>query len=123
MITFLLTVAVVAGAIAVAVRTAVGDPDQPATLRPQPRRARPPRRPPRQAPIAVPATLTVAEPPELVGGFSDQWIPIPTGLSMWVRVRSGFVLTMLLTVLGALLAVSVAALVLLIALGVRNAVG
>ena len=119
MITFLLTVAVVAGAIAVAVRTAVRDPDQPATLRGEPRRARRPRR----EPVPAPTPVTVTEHPELVGGFSDQWIPVPAGLSMWVRVRSGFVLTMLLAVLGALVAVSVSGLVVLIALAVRNAVG
>lgn len=123
MITFLFTVAVVAVAIAAAVRTAVRDPDQPAMLREQPRRARPARRAPRRKAIHAPATVAVTEPKELAGGFSDQWIPIPAGLSVWVRVRSGFVLTVLLAVLGALVAVSISGLLLLIALAVRNAVG
>ncbi|MDQ3978879.1 MAG: hypothetical protein M3314_04935 [Actinomycetota bacterium] len=121
MITFLLTVAVVGAAIAAAVVIAMSDPDQPAMLRVQPRRERPPRRPRQQ--VTAPATLTVAEPPERAGGFSDQWIPAPAGMSIWVRVRSGFVLTVLLAVLGALLAVSVSGMLLLIALAVRNAVG
>ena len=68
--------------------------------------------------------MTVAEPAERGGGgFSDHWVPVPAGVSAWARVRSGFVLTILLAVLGALLAVSISGLLLLIALGVRNAVG
>lgn len=66
----------------------------------------------------------MAEPAERAsGGFSDHWVPAPAGVSVWVRVRSGFVLTILLAVLGALVAVSISGLLLLIALGVRNAVG
>jgi uncharacterized membrane protein len=65
----------------------------------------------------------MAEPAERAGGLADYWVPVPAGWNVWVRVRSGFVLTVLLTVLGALLAVSVSGLLLLLALAVRNAVG
>lgn len=57
-----------------------------------------------------------------VGGLSDQWMPAPAGISPWVRLRSGVVLTLLLTVMGALLAASISGFLLLIALAVRDAV-
>ena len=123
MLTFLLTVAVVAAAIALAVLTAVGDPDQPATLRPRPRRERAPRRRPTPRRVVAPAAVTVAEPADVGGGFSDAWVPVSGGISGWVRLRSGFVLTVVLAVLGALVAFGVSGMLLLIALAVRNAVG
>jgi hypothetical protein len=73
--------------------------------------------------VATPATVAVAEPAERGGGLTEYWVPAPAGWNVWVRLRSGFVLTVLLAVLGALLAVSVSGLLLLVALAVRNAVG
>jgi hypothetical protein len=67
--------------------------------------------------------VAVAEPvPGGSGGVAEHWVPVPAGLNIWVRVRSGFVLTVLLAVLGALVAASVSGFLLLIALAVRNAV-
>ena len=68
------------------------------------------------------AAVTLAEPLERGGGLADHWVPVPAGVNVWLKVRSGFVLTILLAVLGALVAVSVSGIVLLIALAVRNAV-
>lgn len=56
------------------------------------------------------------------GGFSDQWMPAPAGISLWVRLRSGVVLTLMLTAIGAVLAASISGVLLLIALAVRDAV-
>lgn len=121
--TFLLTVAVVTVAIAAAVSTAVKDPEQPATVRARRDRERKPRREPQAQTVSAPATVTLTEPVERGGGFSDHWVPAPAGAERWVRVRSGFVLTILLAVLGALVAVSISGMLLLIALAVRNTVG
>ncbi len=113
---------VVGVAIAAAVALAVRDPDQPATLRRQPRREARAKRKRQSATTSTPATVTLAEPVERGGGLAEHWVPVPAGMNVWLRVRSGFVLTILLAVLGALLAVSVSGLVLFIALAVRNAV-
>ncbi len=152
MSTFLVTVLVVAMSIAAAVTLALNDPDQPATLRtrkkrePRPRRApdNRPRHAPRPAPArtrtpgplltpgggqrpsqaqtATGAVATAAPPTVEVAGMSDYWAPTHR-VSPWVRIRSGFVLTVLLAVLGALVAAAVAGLVIFIALAVRSAVG
>lgn len=122
MFTFLLTVAVLAVAIAAAVSVAVRDPDQPATLQPKPRRERRPKPPPQPRPAPAPRPVAMPEPVERGGGLADHWVPVPAGVSVWVRLRSGFVLTMLLAVLGALLAASISGVLLLFTLAIRNAV-
>lgn len=129
MSTLLVTLTVVGLAIAGAMAVAIKDPNQPATLRAhRPRAPRPPR--PRKAPapatirqrattrvVAVPAT-----PDASVGGFSDHWAATTGRTSPWLRLRSGVVLTVLLTVVGALIAMSIAGVVVLLALAVRSAV-
>ncbi len=57
-----------------------------------------------------------------MGGFTDQWARTAGATSPWLRVRSGVVLTVLLAVVGALIAMSVAGVVVLVALAVRSAV-
>lgn len=57
-----------------------------------------------------------------VSGFSDQWSPAGS-VSPWLRLRSGFVLTILLAILGTLMAAAVAGAVVFVALAVRSAVG
>ncbi|MEW6152752.1 MAG: hypothetical protein AB1673_02025 [Actinomycetota bacterium] len=54
--------------------------------------------------------------------LTDQWAAGPVGISVWGRVRSGFVLTVLLAVIGTLMAAAVAGAVVLFALGLRSAV-
>ncbi len=141
MSTFLQTLAVVVISIAAATAVAVKDPDQPATLRqsrkrdvgarhgrsrsPGERRRRERRErspgPPRlvkradATPMRVPASVEV-------GGFSDHWAPAPVGPTLWLRVRSGLVLTVLLTMLGALVAVTVGGVIVFIAVALRSAV-
>lgn len=141
MSTFLQTLAVVVISIAAATALTVKDPDQPATLRdakrrdrakphrakppPAARRERAPRGPrllPHPAdtasavrPLKVPATVEG-------GGFSDHWVPAPVGPRVWVRLRSGMVLTILLTMIGTLVAVSIGGVIVFIALALRSAV-
>ena len=131
MSTFLVTVLVVGVSIAAAVTLALNDPDQPATLRGRKRREPAPRnRQPRHRPVpaatapsgarsavatAVPATVEIT-------GMADGWTPAAR-ISPWLRIRSGFVLTILLAIVGALVAAAVAGFIVLIALGVRSAVG
>lgn len=125
MSTLLVTLTVVFVAIAIAVAVAVRDPDQPATIRPRPWRERRRRRQrvAKPAVAAVPRPAVRQEPVErAAGGLSDHWMPSPAGVSPWVRLRSGVVLTVLLAVMGALLAASISGLLLLIALAVRDAV-
>ena len=127
MYSFVLTLTVVVAAIAVAMAVALRDPDQPATLRRQPgpawaRRLRPrvPRRTPR--PVERLRPVAVGEPLDVeAGGLTDQWVT-GAGISAWVRVRSGVVLTVLLAVVGALVAASIAGVVLFLAIAVRDAV-
>ena len=64
---------------------------------------------------AAPATVEIA-------GLGDGWAPARR-ISPWLRVRSGFVLTVLLAIVGAFVAAGVAGLVILVALAVRSAVG
>jgi uncharacterized membrane protein len=65
--------------------------------------------------VALPASVEVS-------GFGDQWLPAAAGTTVWYRLRSGVVLTFLLTVVGALIAVMVAGFIVLVALAVRSAV-
>jgi hypothetical protein len=59
---------------------------------------------------------------EPVGVLSEQLAMRTPPISFWARLRSGVVLTILLAVMGAILAVGVAGLVLVIALAIRDAV-
>ena len=126
--TLLVTLTVVGLAIAGAMAVAIKDPNQPATLRaPRPRASRParPRRTPAPRPVrqaaptrvvSVPATADVS-----IGHFTDHWAT--TGkTSPWLRLRSGVVLTVLLTVVGTLIALSIAGVIVLLALAIRSAV-
>jgi hypothetical protein len=139
--TFLQTLAVVVISIAAATAIAVKDPDQPATLRNPKRRdeakrhadtrtlrirrersPRPPRLVPRNAepspaarPLRVPATVEV-------GGFSDHWVPAPVGPTAWMRLRSGMVLTVLLAMIGTLVAITIGGVIVFIAVALRSAV-
>lgn len=56
------------------------------------------------------------------GTFTDGWVRTAGGPSVWFRVRSGVVLTVLLAVVGALVAMSIAGVVVLVALALRSAV-
>jgi hypothetical protein len=56
------------------------------------------------------------------GAFTDGWVTTAGGPSVWVRLRSGVVLTVLLAVVGALVAMSIAGVVVLVALALRSAV-
>jgi hypothetical protein len=139
--TWLVTSTVVVLAIAAVVAIAIREPDQPATLRPRPRRAREPRR--RRTPEVLPAAgplapattaattapapaagpAAVQEPADRpVGTLTEEWGAGAATVSWWVRLRSGVVLTVLLAFLGTLIAVSIAGIVLLLALAIRNAV-
>lgn len=55
-------------------------------------------------------------------GLTEHWATVRTGTTVWVRVRSGVVLTFLLTVVGAIIAAVVAGVIVLLALAVRSAV-
>jgi ABC-type dipeptide/oligopeptide/nickel transport system permease subunit len=131
-LTFFVTLIVVVLAIAGAIAVAISDPNQPATLRPRPGRIKRPAWPRKVAapkPVRQPAVtrvITTAAPQEMGGGsLSEQWVPVAggsTGTNVWIRLRSGVMLTMLLTVVGALVALSVAGVVVLIALAIRSAV-
>ncbi len=137
MSTFLVTSTVVVVAIAAAVAIAIREPDQPATLRPQRRRASErPRRRLKQAhghqPMAAqpsPARASVASPPaapvtfqEPAGVLTEQSAYLARPVSFWVRLRSGVMLTILLAVVGAMIAVAVAGFVLFLAVAIRDAV-
>jgi hypothetical protein len=137
--TFLITCAVVVMSVALATTVAIKDPNQPATLHSRKRReptvhpkregrrkraavAREKLRPaaeeatrPLRVPLAVPATMDT-------GGFSDHWLPAPARISPWVRLRSGVLLTILLTLVGTLVAASVAGVLVFFALALRSAV-
>ncbi len=116
----LVTLAVVAAAIVGVVRIALNDPDQPATVR-RPTRSRKPGPAAGVAMSAQPASVravTVAE-RALGGAFRP---PARAGESVWIRVRSGIALVVLVTVVGAMLALAVGAVLIGGALALRNAV-
>lgn len=77
----------------------------------------------RRAPAVTPGTAIRTGPSAVATGLTDRWASVRTGTSIWVRIRSGVVLTILLAVLGILVAVCVAGALLLLALAVRSAVG
>lgn len=147
MFTFLVCLGVIAATIAVVLRVALSGPDQPATIRREPSRARPSRkdeagkaaepsrkrravdtRPTSTAPIGTPVRAapgrTLPGAPVLALSDSDTMrlrvLPAaPT--TIWVRIRSGVALVVLVAVLGALLALAVAGLLLGAAFLVRSA--
>jgi hypothetical protein len=135
--TFLVSFGVVAAAIVAVVYVVLNGPDQPATIRRQPsrakeRRSRPapapaseasvaPMAPPR-APVGMPVAATAA----FAGPDSDvmrlRVLPARR-TTLWVRIRSGVALVVLVAILGALLALAVAALGLGVAFLLRSATG
>ena len=66
--------------------------------------------------------MTVPATQEAGMGFTDSWTRTAGVTSVWVRLRSGVVLTILLAVVGALVAMSIAGVVVLLALALRSAV-
>ena len=140
MSTFLVSFGVVAAAIVAVVYVVLNGPDQPATIRPQSsrdktrRRRRPPA--PKPAPVAemraapAPPRPSVGMPltasPAFAGPDSDvmrlRVLPARR-TTLWVRVRSGVALVVLVAVLGALLALAVGGLALGFALLIRSATG
>jgi hypothetical protein len=136
--TFLVSFGVVAAAIVAVVHVVLNGPDQPATIRRQPARAKEKgkRRQARKAPQLAPELLAAAAPqrpavglpvtPAFAGPESDimrlRLLPARNN-SVWVRIRSGIALVILVAVLGALLALAIAGLVLGIAFVIRGATG
>lgn len=140
MSTFLVSLGVVVAAIAAVVYVVLNGPDQPPTIRRQPardRRAKASReRPERKARVEAPdaaAGATASLPPvglpvtaAFAGPDSDimrlRVLPARHN-SVWVRIRSGIALVMLVAILGAMLALAIAGLMLGLALVVRSATG
>lgn len=128
--TFLVSFGVVAATIVAVVYVVLNGPDQPATIRRQPSRAKPRRSRPAPATLAAPAptrptvAIPVAAGPALPGPDSDvlrlRVLPARR-TTLWVRIRSGVALVVLVAVLGALLALAVAGLALGVALLIRSA--
>ncbi len=139
MSTFLVSFGVVAVTIAAVLHVVLNGPDQPATIRRQPsgaksrrsrraearsqRRAKAalvaPSPPPRPG-MAIPATPAFALPDSDV--MRLRVLPARR-TTLWVRIRSGVALVVLVAVLGALLALAVGGIVLGIALLIRSATG
>ncbi len=128
----------VAAAIAAVVHVVLNGPDQPPTIRrqPDPGAAKPSRRKERKArptvpdPVAgvgapgLPAGLPVT--PAFAGPDSDimRLRALPSRHnSVWVRIRSGIALIVMVAVLGAMLALAIGGLMLGLALLVRSATG
>jgi hypothetical protein len=139
--TFLVSFGVVVAAIAAVVHVVLNGPDQPPTIRKQSSRAEPAepkvkRRREKKAPAPAPEMVTsvVASRPSLglpvtaafAGPDSDlmrlRVLPARNN-SLWVRIRSGIALVVLVAVLGALLALAIAGIMLGLALVVRSATG
>ncbi len=136
--TFLVSFGVVAATIAGVVYVVINAPDQPATIRRQPSAAKP-RRKERTAAaaaerkrtaltgsgssrpaVAMPATPALALPDSDI--MRLRVLPAAR-TTLWVRIRSGVALVVLVGVLGALLALAVGGLVLGFALVIRSATG
>jgi hypothetical protein len=136
--TFLVSLGVVVAAIVAVVHVVLNGPDQPPTIRRQPARdrARADRRKERKATVRAPepaagggtALPSMAMPvtPAFAGADSDimrlRVLPARHN-SVWVRIRSGVVLVVLVAILGAMLALAIAGLMLGLALVVRSATG
>jgi uncharacterized membrane protein len=56
------------------------------------------------------------------GGLTDTWAPVVAAPTVWFRLRSGVVLTILLAVIGTLVAMAIAGVVVAAALALRSAV-
>ena len=129
----------VAAAIAAVVHVVLNGPDQPPTIRKQPardRRAKAGRRTERKVRVGPPdavAGATAPRPPvgmpvtpAFAGPDSDimrlRVLPARHN-SVWVRIRSGIALIVMVAILGAMLAMAIAGLMLGLALVVRSATG
>lgn len=139
MSTFLVSFGVVAATIAAVVYVVLNGPDQPATIRRQPNRAKERRErratavASRSRPEAAVVTPVAPRPP--VGVPTGPAFALPDSdimrlrvlparrTTLWVRVRSSVALVVLVAVLGALLALAIGALMLGTALLVRSATG
>lgn len=120
-----------AATIAAVVYVVLNGPDQPATLRRQTDRVREPRRPHRPdpragaTPAAVALVAAVApSSPALALPDSDimRLRVLPAGqTTLWVRIRSGMALMILVAVLGAILALAIGGIGFALALLVRSA--
>ena len=139
MSTFLVSFGVVAATIAAVVYVVLNGPDQPATIRRQPSRAKGRRQkrnearasrpdppvvaaapaPPR-APVGIPTSPALALPDSDV--MRLRVLPARR-TTLWVRIRSSVALVMLVAILGGLLALTVGGLALGLALLVRSATG
>lgn len=122
-------------AIAAVVHVVLNGPDQPPTIRKQSSRAggKGERRKPRPAAPQMAASAASPRPPLVMpaapafaGPDSDilrlRVLPARRN-SVWVRIRSGIVLVLMVAILGALLALAIAGLMLGLALVVRSATG
>ena len=125
-------------AIAAVVYVVLNGPDQPPTIRRQPARAgakagrrKEPKAPPAapdpvagaaapRAPVSMPVTPVFAGPDSDV--MRLRVLPARHN-SMWVRIRSGIALIVMVAVLGAMLALAIGGLMLGLALLVRSATG
>lgn len=139
MSTFLVSFGVVAATIAAVVYVVLNGPDQPATIRRQPNRAKERRQ--RRATAAASrnraeaAVVAPVAPRPQVGISTGPAFALPDSdvmrlrvlparrTTLWVRVRSSVALVVLVAVLGALLALAIGALMLGITLLVRSATG
>ena len=128
----------VVAAIAAVVYVVLNGPDQPPTIRRQPARAgaKAGRRKERKPPAAVSDPVAGATAPRV--GVSMPVTPVFAGPdsdimrlralparhnSVWVRIRSGIVLIVMVAILGAMLALAIGGLMLGLALLVRSATG
>ena len=117
----LLSLAVIAVAIAGVLRIALKEPDQPATMR-RPTRIRNPVPADRVAMSAQPAALRAVTVRERAAAGAGPPPRRSRGRAAWARVRSGIALVVLVAVVGAILAVAVGAVLVGGALALRNAV-
>lgn len=135
MSTFLVSFGVVAATIAAVVYVVLNGPDQPATLRRQPSRAkerrsrRAAKRAARSKPAPNPSPMTpVGMPPGPGHALPDSDIMrlrvMPARrTTLWVRIRSSVVLMILVAILGALVALVIGGFLLGVALLIRSATG
>jgi hypothetical protein len=144
--TFLVSLGVVAATIAAVLYVALNGPDQPATVSRPTARATPPKppKPSRRDRREAERVVAAASPPRRqVAVPSVPQVGIPTGpalalpdsdtmrlrvlpaapTTLWVRIRSGVALVVLVAVLGALLALAVGGILVGAALLIRSATG
>lgn len=127
MSTFLVSFCVVSATIAGVLYVVLNGPDQPATIGRQPPRQKPRRRRRARTPAQQPtAGMAIPATPALALSDSDvmRLRVLPAAhTTLWVRIRSGVALVVLVAVLGALLALAIAGVILGIALLIRSATG